>query len=485
MLPFGLPLVFVIAAIVAGVGLLLYSQTSAFTGDEGFHLLAAQLIDKGRRPYIDFAFPQTPLNTYANALCLRLFGQTWRGPHALAAVWVILGALLVAQFVWRRFPASPKWRAASALVAFLFIVTNAIVVEYGTVAQAYALCLILTVAAFRFAVVAVERPTPLAAMGAGLCAGGAAASSLLVASVAPIYLLWMVIYNRAGSRWLKAALYCAAGLIPFAPVFWLWSESHRPVIFNLFEYHLFFRKLYWPETTQHDLEIVTSWIDSGQALILLLLCVAGLLFVVFRSQWKAEIRREFYLSAWLLAAICLEISTAHPTFSRYYILAVPFAAILAAAGVYMAAERLYRPESPYFALSLLAVLLGLGLAKSLYERSSNVRTWAVHEQLAKKLDEAVPRNEPVFADEEIYFLTQRTPPEGLEFSYSHKLKLAPALAAQLHIIDQDRLNSLVAGGKFAAAATCDDEFLDAMHFDTIYAHKFETDDCYVYWGKPR
>ncbi len=65
------------------------------------------------------------------------------------------------------------------------------------------------------------------------------------------------------------------------------------------------------------------------------------------------------------------------------------------------------------------------------------------------------------------------------------MKLAPALAAQLHIVDQDQINRMAADGKFAAVATCDDEFLDAMHLDDIYIHKFETDDCYVYWGHVR
>ena len=472
-----------ITAAVLGAGLLIYSQTSAFTGDEGFHLLAAQLIDKGKRPYIDFAFPQTPLNAYFNAFCLRLFGQTWRGPHAVAAIFTIAAALLAAQFVWRRFPASERWRTAGALIVFIVALTNAMTVEYGPVAQAYAICLLLTVAAFRLAVVAVDRPSPLASLGVGLCAGAAAACSLLTASAAAVFFLWIVFANRAGARWIKAAAYCVGGAIPFAPVAWLWMQSPRPVIFNLFEYHLFFRQLYWPKTTQHDLEIVTSWIDSGQALLLLLLSVAGFLFVIFRSHWKTEIRREFYLCAWLVAAICAEISTAHPTFARYFILMVPFAAVLAAAGIYTISERLWRPEAPYFPVVLLTALLGLGLAKSLYQRSTDVRTWATHEQLAKKVEEVTPPGSAMFADEEIYFLTGRTPPEGLEFGYSHRLKLAPALARQLHIIDQDRLNRMAVEGKFDAVATCDDEFLDAMHPDTIFSNKFETDDCYVYWGK--
>jgi hypothetical protein len=480
-----LPLLLVIAAALLGAGILFYSQTAAFTGDEGFHLLAAQLIDKGKRPYIDFAFPQAPLNAYFNALCLRLFGQTWRVPHAVSSLLVIGGALLAAQFVWRRFPASEKWRMAAALATMMAISMNVMVVEYGPLAQAYAICLFLTVAAFRLAVVAIDRVSPVAALAVGLCAGAAAASSLLTATAAPVYMLWMLFCNRAGNRWIKAAAYCFGGAIPFTLAFLLWMQSPRPVMFNLFEYHLSFRTLYWPKTTQHDLEIMMSWIDSGQALLLSLLFLAGLLFILFRSQWERDVRREFYLCAWLTLGMCIEIATAHPTFARYFLLMVPFVAILAAAGLYTVSERLYRPEAPYAALSLLTLLFGLGLGKSLYERSSNVRTWAVHEQMAKKVDEVAPRDAPIFADEEIYFLTRRTPPPGLEFSYSHKLKLAPALAAQLHIVDQDQINRMAAAGKFAAVATCDDEFLDAMHLDDIYIHKFVTDDCYVYWGHVR
>ena len=44
--------------------LLVYSQTAAFAWDEGYHVLAAQLIARGKRPYLDFFFPQAPLNAY-------------------------------------------------------------------------------------------------------------------------------------------------------------------------------------------------------------------------------------------------------------------------------------------------------------------------------------------------------------------------------------------------------------------------------------
>ncbi len=55
-------------ALLLAAALLIYSQTYSFADDEGFHLLAAQLIGRGHRRYLDFFFPQTPLNAYWNAV---------------------------------------------------------------------------------------------------------------------------------------------------------------------------------------------------------------------------------------------------------------------------------------------------------------------------------------------------------------------------------------------------------------------------------
>ena len=74
------------ACALLAIGLMLYAQIWAFTDDEGFHLLAAQLIKGGMRPYLDFCFPQTPFNAYWNAFWMWVFGDSWRTAHALAAL---------------------------------------------------------------------------------------------------------------------------------------------------------------------------------------------------------------------------------------------------------------------------------------------------------------------------------------------------------------------------------------------------------------
>ena len=205
-----------LAALVAA-GLQIYAQTRAFAWDEGWHLVAAQSINRGTRPYLDFCYPQTPLNAYWNAGWMRVFGDTWRTPHGVAAVMTALAVLLTAGYVLRRFP-EPGWRLAAAVTAVCTFGMNVVVVEYGAIAQAYALCLFLIVTAFLFTVASVERERSWFSGVAGFLACAAANCSLLTAPVAPVLLVWMLVCNRAGNRWAKLGTF-AAGTSPFGVAF--------------------------------------------------------------------------------------------------------------------------------------------------------------------------------------------------------------------------------------------------------------------------
>jgi hypothetical protein len=477
-----MPLVLLAALAVLGAWILIYSQTWAFTGDEGFHLLAAQLIDHGRKPYIDFCFPQTPLNAYLNAGVMRVFGESWRTTHMAAGLFTIGAVALAAQFVYSRMPAT-NWKTAAAVAAAIGTGLNVVVVQYGPLAQAYGLCLFFTVAAFRLAVAAVDRRDAWWNFAAGLCVGTAAGASLLTATFGPALGLWLLIVNRGGNRWLKLVAFAAGGAIPFAPALWLYLQSPDVARFNLFEYHLFFRKLYWPETTTHDLEIVTSWIDCGQALLLGLLGAAGLLWMRFRSGWEGRLKSEFYLCFWLTAALAVELCTAHPTFSRYFLLMVPFVAILASVGLMVTASALYKPESRVAPVVIWGFLFALGMGTSQHQRLEDIRTWKDMEAIAAKVKEVTPPGGKMFSAEAIYFLLKVTPPPGLEFSYSHELNFGPKKNAALHIIPMADLKKMVASGMFDSASTCDDDDITTFKFRDLYMDEAEAGDCNVFWGK--
>jgi 4-amino-4-deoxy-L-arabinose transferase-like glycosyltransferase len=468
---------------VLSAGLLVYSQTQAMAWDEGFHLLAAQLIKAGKRPYLDFCFPQTPLNAYWNAGWMRIFGDSWRAVHAVAALLTAGATMLAADFLLVRFPVS-NWRLAAALTAALVIGLNTLIVQFGTIGQAYALCLFLTIAAFRISILARDRERPLWAALAGLLAGAAAGSSLLTAPAAPVLLLWILLYNRTGSRLHKLAAFIAGAVVSFGPVLWLFAEAPRQVLFNLIEFHLFYRSVGWDDALPHDVELIASAVDSAPGLILGLLAMAGLLFTV-QGRQDRRWREEVYLCGWLAVASALYISTAHPTFEMYFTMIVPFLGILAAVGLYEVSSRLATQSRPLWPVFALTVLLCVGLAKTLYDRRDEF-TWRYLEDVANKVDEVTPRQALILADEHIYFLTRRMPPSGAEFQDSHKLNLPAAVAASLHIVPRTELAKRVQARMFNTVETCNDEDDDrfkVLGLPQVYAKKAVVHDCSIFWDR--
>ena len=463
-----------------GAALLAYSQTRAFTWDEGFHLLAAQLIGAGKKPYLDFCFPQTTWNAYWTAAWMRLFGESWRVAHALAALLTTGATMLAADYVYRRLPDS-RWRTAAAFSAALLTGLNSAVFEHGAIGQAYGMCLFATVAAFRAALAAKHRDGPWLPALAGFLAGVAAASSLLSAAAAPVLLLWFGL----GKRWKKAAAFLAGGLVPFLPTLWLFARAPQQTLFNLFEYHLHYRIANWPDATQHDFEVLISWLDSGHALLLILLTAAGLAFIRAGHDWREGVRAEFYLCAAMALAIAAEVSSTHPTFARYYLLVVPFVSILAAAGYYGIGTRAGGSVRPLWPTLAFGILTAFGCAKMLYDRR-DVYVWRDMEQVARKVCEVTPAQAPLWADENIYFLTRHTPPAGMEFGYSHTIAdLTPQRSAQLHILSEAEVKRQVEAGAYATVETCDldTDFIESLELPKLYRQNAEISQCGVYWDR--
>ena len=469
-----------LAALLAAA-LFVYAQTKAFAWDEGFHLLAAQLIGRGKRPYLDFFHPQTPLNAYWNAFWFRLFGDTWRTAHFVAAAMTLLAVLLTAWYLRRRFPVE-EWRAHAAVAGALLVGLNAKVFCFGTVGQAYALCLFLIVAAFCAAVFAVERAGPLAAALAGFLACAAANASLLTLPVAPILLAWILFYNCAGSRALKATAFLAAGTIPSVPLISLFLQAPRQTLFEVLQYHMYYRRVQWDGAIAHDVDVMLAWLDSAQALALVLLLIAGIVFTVRYSGWKRSRRAEIYLCAWLAAGLCVHIAMAHPNFERYYLLAVPFLAVPACVGLY-AGARVVAPHHPGYAVAALGLLMLLGLGKVLYQTRGYYR-WSEVEQIARKVNQVTPPGAALLADEPVYFVTRRAPPAGMEHADSHKLDLQPALMAQLHIISQKELERRIHAGAFYTVETSQEEDdIARLGLARIYTHRTEIAETDIFWGR--
>ena len=460
---------------------LAYAVTRAFVWDEGYHLIAAQQIAQGKLPYIDFCFPQTPLNAYLNAAIIHLFGQHWRPIHVVATLFSMGAMLLTAQFMLSRFPA-PRWRLSCALAAAVFVGLNQVVIEFGTIGQAYGICLFFTMAAYRVALETPARVSILPPFACGLLAGIAAGSSLLTAPVLPVLLVWICVYNRVGFAWRKAASFIAGCAVPFLPMLWLFFQGKEQTVFNIVKYHALYRRSDWPGATYHDVQVFTSWLDSTQGLMLALLALGGVVFLLKQSDWPRWQRAEFYLAAWISLAEGAYLCTPHPTFGRYFIFLIPFMTVLSMAGVYAAGSKMGYCERPAWPAGVAAVLVALTCVSYGVE-SVEQSTWQDYEKVARKVAEVTPRGGRIFADELVYFALGQNPPSGMEVSYTHTVKLSAAEEKLEHIVSIDELKDQFAKHQFATVQSCSDAEMDRYGLPSSYRYKADLDDCTVFWGE--
>ena len=472
--------VFGLTALITA-GEVVYSQTMACVVDEGYHLLAAQLILLGKRPYLDFVFPQTPLNAYWNALWMGILGQSWRPIHLIAALETMAAVYITADFVLRRFPFA-GWRLAAALTTVVVFGLNDAVFKFGAVAQPYGICLLLSAASLRSAVAAVERESRWLAALAGACAAGAAASSLLTAPVVPVLLVWTWFYSTPARRLGSCLSLLGGAVVPFLPSVWLLLHGPEQVIFGTIAYQLLYRRLDWPGAIDHDAGVMLSWVDSGQALILIVLSLGALGFVRSRKDWTRLQRAPFYLCGWMALALAFHISQAHPTFAWYYLLMLPFLGVLAPLGLYALGSKLGYADRPFMALLPVAVLGVLGLAKSVHAEWGYIR-WSSYEELAARVDAVSAPQTRIFADEQIYFLTRRMPPEGQEIEDSHKMILPAQKAALLHIVPRADAYRHIKEGYFGTVVMCDDDAINDLDLAHRFSHQesFEDLDCTLFW----
>jgi hypothetical protein len=478
----------VVAALSAG--LLVYSQTVAYFGDECFHLVAAQLINAGKRPYLDFFYQHVPLYAYLNAGWFHLVGESWRGAHALSALLTGASVLLVAGFVFARVPEA-NWRVAVAMTAALMVGLNILVISYGTIGQPYGLCLFLNVVAFRLVIGAVGRERGFLPFCAGLSAGAAAASSLLSAPVAPILLLWMARYNRTGNRLHKSAWFLAGAVIPFLPLLWLAVQAPRETLFNVVEYHLFYRRINPSliDVIKSDLILLTSWLESAQGVGLALLAAVGILFLAGRNGWDAPRRAEFVLCAWLTGGLMVYLACTLPTWHMYFILTVPFLSILASVGVYAIGSRIWTSGWPGWLLLLVVVLFALGLARQAYHTWPELQSyWPRYEDIAREVNLVTPSDGEVWISDEmpecIYFAASRVPPQGLENSLMENVKLPAALAASLKLVSRSQRDQWLAAGRFETVVVdVDDPRAEAFGLQRLYAGRKRVGDYDIFWSR--
>ena len=474
-----------VAAIVL-TGLVIYSQTIAGYADEAFHLLAARLIRAGRRPYVDFFYQHPPFYAYLTAGWMRVFGDSWRSTHVMSTLLTAGSAMLAGEFVYSRLSA---WRLVGAVIAIVAVGFQPWVVEFGTIAQAYGLCMFSVAAAFRLAVAAVDEPTGALSFWSGICAGIAAGSLLLTAPVAPILLAWLAWQEPAGARWKKCVLFPAGVAMPFLPLLWLAWQAPRATVFDVVEFHLFYRSTgRSPQPSfRHDLGTLSEFLAEPTVLLSVLLGALALLFAS-RGEWGPRRKQELYLCAFLITGLGALATLARPTFEQYFVSLFPLLGMLAAMGACAIGLRIWSPgQAAWLAASVIGIF-AWQLLTPLYHLRHGYRTqWQHFEEVARQINRVTPTNGSVYAaDLRCYVTARRLPPPGLENHFTADLGLSPEIAASLHIVPRAQIDQRLAAGCFDTICLDEsDERIRTLGLSHLYAKRMSINKYYISWERIR
>jgi hypothetical protein len=440
---------------VAAIELVVYSQTVSFYNDEGFHLLAAWLVGDGKVPYRDFFYQHPPLFPFLYGAWMRLAGETWRSAHLLSAILTAATIWLVTSYVVSRQSVA---RTTLGILAALMFCSNRQLVLLGTVGHPYALCMLLSVLAFRLIVRGIETDARRLTWLAGVAAGGGVLSSFLIGPILPVLALWVLLQKRSAHRWAQLASFVAGSALWLVPLAWFFGQAPRATVFDLLEYHTFYRG---PEyrvprfsALMDGLLTLVQWAFSWERLLVTLLALMGIWLLVWRRTGERAQRAELGLAAGIAVALALFTSTPHPTFPAYFVVITPFLCILACHGVQSLEYERWTIRARARSLLLLAALLGVSVLKpasnAVHRAFGSMSYWNSMERVAEAVNGVAPHDASVYVPEAVYFVAHRLPPRGLENRYAPALHLPSSLAASLNIVPQSQIDEWVRTGLFAA-----------------------------------
>jgi hypothetical protein len=469
------------------------SQWPLAAGDT-YHVLAAQMVAAGRKPYLDFFLQQVPLYPLICGAWLRIFGSSWQAANLFSGLLICGSAAILARIASRIY-AESEWGTKSSIVAVLLFGLNLLVGQSGDDAQPYALCMFFSLSAWLAALDA--RPTTMRTFLTGLAAGAAVNTSLLAVPFFPLLVGWCAFQTAGPDRPHRLSWLVCGAVVASIPLAYLAMLAPAQTWFSIVEFQLVYRTAgVQPNAASHNLHEILDWVRSIQGAVLVLLSLAGTLFL-FDRKAPVSTRRSVGYAAFIAVIWALYLALVPLTWHMYFVLVVPYVSLLAAAGLCQlcARARLSQWSSKIFACTILIYSLGLGIPLVAGVISGRPNRWAPQEDAARIVNAEAGPNQPVYSDDEsIYVAARRLPPRGLENSAILNPETQLGAVARLPtgeyqragLVPPEKNEDRLRAGDFAAVVLtkANDARVQAVRSDGRYSQSAETKNYVIFW-KPR
>ena len=467
------------------------SQWPLAAGDM-YHVLAAQMVAAGRKPYLDFFLQQVPLYPLICGAWLRIFGTSWHAANLFSGLLICGSAAIVARIASRIYTEA-EWGTKGSIVAVLLVGLNLQVAQSGDDAQPYALCMFFSLSAWLLALDA--RPTTLRTFLTGLAASAAVNTTLLAL---PFFLLltgWCA-FQTAGSDRLRRLFWLVCGaVVASIPLAYLAMLAPAQTWFSIVEFQLVYRTAgVQPTVASQNLREILDLVRSIQGAVLILLSLAGTLFL-FDRKAPVSTRRSLGYVAFIAVIWALYLALLPLTWHMYFDLVLPFVSLLAAAGLCQlcARARLSQWSSKILTGTILLYSLGLAIPVAAGVISGRASRWAPQEEAARIVNAETGPSQPVFFDDEsVYVAARRLPPRGLENSailnpgtqLGAVVRLPTGEYQRAGLVPPEKNEDQLRAGNFAAVVltkATDDARIQAVRSGGLYSQSAETKNYVIFW----
>jgi len=290
-------------------------------GDEGFYVLAARLVLRHRKPYLDFFYPHLPLLPYIYASWMKCFGISWTSGRLFSALLTsLLGALLY-QHVCEQ---TRNWLAGIA--GLILFASSTLVFAWFPLVKTYSLAGLLLFSAYAIVSrLSLASPPWLLGIG-GLLFGFSVDTRSYLLLLFPVFLSWIFHTSDTRTR-LRSILWFLGGFtLGIAPSLVFFLSSPDGFLFDNLRYH----------AIKSDNGLIGWWQEKFA--IVLMIFLGGpegngiqnsiLFFVSLGFMFSIrKLRYPPWLALQIAVALGIISLVPTPTVSQYFCLCIPFLAV--------------------------------------------------------------------------------------------------------------------------------------------------------------
>ncbi len=279
--------------------------------DEGFYLLAAELVSQGKVPYLDFFYPQAPYQPYIIASWFKIFGASWLSARIFTSLlFSLIGLLIFARL-------RNNCRTFSALTGLILFNTSALALNWFLPIKNYGLTAVLLYTSYYLIAV---TPNRLRGFLAGIFLASAIGCRSYVAILAPACVLIIFFKNR---RLLLPFIF--GGLVGGSPMLVLCCLNPEKFWFNNLGYHLLRSNWSIAEALEQKKLILQGLLGLRAAIKFASLQIPLLIWTAIISAILTSIKRlRFDWSLLFIGALLLISFVPTPSQVQYFSILIPF-----------------------------------------------------------------------------------------------------------------------------------------------------------------